>query len=189
MATAAPEFTAASPYKTHQPTEAPNSPLVHSFYDKPTSTFTFVVACPKTKEAVIIDPVLDFDAASGKITQTSVQGLVGFAKQQGYSIKHVIETHVHADHLTGAHALTQLIPGLSSAWIGSGVSTAQAHFGPIYGINPKDFADSFGRTLSDGDTFKLGQLKGKVHAVPGHTPESVAIAFGDAIFGGDSVFL
>lgn len=89
----------------------PNSPLVHSFWDDPTSTFTFCVVCPKTKEAFIIDPVLDFDLASGKIAQRSVRGLAAFTREQGYKVVKIIETHVHADHLTGAFALKQASQG------------------------------------------------------------------------------
>jgi glyoxylase-like metal-dependent hydrolase (beta-lactamase superfamily II) len=96
------------PYKTHQPTAIPNSPLVHSFFDDATATFTFVVVCPKTKDAFVIDPVLDFDLASGKISQKSVKGLAEFIKQQGYNVVRIIETHVHADHLTGAHVLKKV---------------------------------------------------------------------------------
>jgi len=88
-----------------------NSPLVHSFWDDPTSTFTFVVVCPKTQEAFIIDPVLDFDLASGKISQRSVRGLAAFTRDQGYKVVRIIETHVHADHLTGAYALKQVSRG------------------------------------------------------------------------------
>lgn len=111
LATQSSVTTPAEPYKTHQPTSVANSPLVHSFWDDPTSTFTFVVVCPKTQEAFIIDPVLDFDLASGKISQRSVRGLAAFTRDQGYKVVRIIETHVHADHLTGAYALKQVSRG------------------------------------------------------------------------------
>jgi hypothetical protein len=101
-------FPALQPYKTHQPTSFPGSPRIHSFYDDSTSTWTFVIADPATSEAIIVDPVLDFDPISGKVSQESVKGLVGFVEKEGYKVVRICETHVHADHLTGAYALKQV---------------------------------------------------------------------------------
>ena len=93
------------PFKTHVPSSYPGSPRVHSFYDDPSSTWTFVIADPKTRKAIVIDPVLDYDSSAGKVSQKSVKGLAAFLQREGYEVARICETHVHADHLTGAHAL------------------------------------------------------------------------------------
>lgn len=202
----------AKPYKTHQPTSVPNSPLVHSFWDDATSTFTFCVVCPKTKEAFIIDPVLDFDLASGKISQRSVKGLAAFTREKGYKVVKIVETHVHADHLTGAYALKnvnfdssyrstkrwqanerrnalQILPERPPIHIGSRVIEVQFRFGNTYGFKPTDYQGSFDGFMLDNEPIELGEMKGVTYNLPGHTPDSMAVAFGDAVFAGDSVFL
>jgi hypothetical protein len=97
--------TALEPFKTHPPSSYPGSPTVHSFYDDPSATWTFVTADPKTRKAIVVDPVLDYEPSSGKISQKSVKGLAAFLKGEGYEVVRICETHVHADHLTGAYAL------------------------------------------------------------------------------------
>jgi glyoxylase-like metal-dependent hydrolase (beta-lactamase superfamily II) len=101
MYTLQPDFTA-------QPSEVEGSPLVHAFFDTPTSTWTFVVVDPATKHAFVIDSVLEFDAASGHIGTKSAQGLAAFVRDSGYNVVRIMETHVHADHATGALALKQV---------------------------------------------------------------------------------
>jgi glyoxylase-like metal-dependent hydrolase (beta-lactamase superfamily II) len=98
---------ALSPFDTQQPS-GQGSPVVHCFYDNSTATWTYIVADPETKKAVIIDSVLDYDPASGKIAMDSVKGLVAFVQEQGYEVERIMETHVHADHLTGAVALKEV---------------------------------------------------------------------------------
>lgn len=93
------------PFKTHAPSTYPGSPRVHSFYDDPSATWTFVTADPKTRKAIVVDPVLDYDSSAGKISQRSVKGLAAFLQREGYEVVRICETHVHADHLTGAYAL------------------------------------------------------------------------------------
>lgn len=95
------------PFSTHQPT-GPNSPLVHSFFDKSTSTWTYVVVDPTSGHAAIIDSVLEYDCASSTVGMESVKGLLAFVREKGYEIERIMETHVHADHLTGAHVLKQV---------------------------------------------------------------------------------
>lgn len=102
---------ALAPQMSYQPTEGKASPIVHSFFDKPTATWTYVVADPETREALVIDPVLDFDPASGRIGYGSVQGLAAFVQANNYTVVRLVETHVHADHLTGAHALKTVSAG------------------------------------------------------------------------------
>lgn len=93
------------PFKTHPPSTYLGSPRVHSFYDEPSATWTFVTADPETRKAIVIDPVLDYDPSAGKVFQKSVKGLAAFLQREGYEVVRICETHVHADHLTGAYAL------------------------------------------------------------------------------------
>lgn len=101
----APPPIALQPFKTHPPSAYPGSPRVHSFYDDPTATWTFVVADSDSRKAIVVDPVLDYDPSAGRISQKSVKGLAAFLQQEGYTVERICETHVHADHLTGAYAL------------------------------------------------------------------------------------
>jgi glyoxylase-like metal-dependent hydrolase (beta-lactamase superfamily II) len=99
---------ASTPDFTAEPGTLPDSPLVHAFFDIATSTWTYVVVDPATKDAVVIDSVLEYDPVSGRVGTTSVQGLAAFLKQNEYGVTRIIETHVHADHATGALALKQV---------------------------------------------------------------------------------
>ncbi|KAJ9107334.1 hypothetical protein QFC21_000784 [Naganishia friedmannii] len=180
---------ALQPYKTHQPTSFPGSPRIHSFYDDPTATWTFVVADPATLEAIIVDPVLDFDPVSGRISQKSVQGLAGFVQKEGYKVVRICETHVHADHLTGAYALKQLFPGQPPVFIGARVVDVQKRFAPEYGLQSAELDNAFDGFMQDGESFKIGSLTAVARSLPGHTPDSMGILIGDAVFAGDSLFL
>lgn len=97
--------TRATPTITYQPTPDRDSPLVHCFFDEPTSTWTYIVVDPASNDALVIDPVLEYDPASGTIGTQSVRGLDDFITNEGYKAKRIIETHVHADHASGARAL------------------------------------------------------------------------------------
>lgn len=100
-----PQHVPLQPFKTHQPSSYPGSPRVHSFYDDPTATWTFLTADPVSRKAIVIDPVLDYEPSAGRISQKSVKGLAAFLQQERYTVVRICETHVHADHLTGAYAL------------------------------------------------------------------------------------
>jgi glyoxylase-like metal-dependent hydrolase (beta-lactamase superfamily II) len=101
-------MTALVPDFTAEPTATAGSPLVYAFFDAATSTWTYIAVDPSTKDAVIIDSVLGYDPASGKVDTSSTQGLAAFVKQKEYRVIRIMETHVHADHATGAHALKQV---------------------------------------------------------------------------------
>ncbi len=96
---------ASTPYRTYHPRDCDGSPIVHSFFDDATSTWTYIVADVKTSLAIIIDPVLDYDPSSAEVGANTANALVAFVHQAGYEIVRIMETHVHADHLTGAYAL------------------------------------------------------------------------------------
>lgn len=180
---------APTPDFTAEPGSLEDSPLVHAFFDKATSTWTYIVVDPATKEAVVIDTVLEYDPVSGKVGTTSVQGLAAFLKQNGYEVTRIIETHVHADHATGALALKQLLPNAPPIYIGRKVSQVQESFASTYGLEPAQFQQSFDGYMDDGGTFTLGHISVKTCGLPGHTPDSMGILIGDSLFAGDSIFL
>jgi glyoxylase-like metal-dependent hydrolase (beta-lactamase superfamily II) len=194
MSTLQPDFTA-------HPSNAEGSPLVHAFFDTTTFAWTFVVVDPSTQDALIIDSVLEFDPASGHIGNKAAQGLAIFVQEKGYNVVRIMETHVHADHATGALALkqvsqscmhqlnVQILPGNPPIFIGRKVSQVQQSFGPKYGFANEDFENSFDGYLEDGGTFELGKISVRTCGLPGHTPDSMGTLVGDSLFAGDSIFL
>lgn len=180
----------ATPYRTHQPTAGvASSPLIHSFYHEPTSTFQFVVVDPVTKDALVVDPALDYDPASGHITTETASGLIAFVAQQAYSISRVLETHVHADHLSASRVWQKVAGSACPISIGRRVTQVQDQFGPIYDITSSAFEGSFDALLEDDEVFRVGELQCKVLHLPGHTPDHIGVVIGDSVFAGDSIFL
>ncbi len=165
-----------------------SQPDVHAFHDEATFTITYVVANPATGRAVVIDPVLDFDPASGRTSTTSADRVVACVVENGLRIDWILETHVHADHLSGAPYLKEKVGGRTA--IGADVKTVQDTFKGVF--NLKDLATNgsqFDRLFADGDTFAVGDIEGRVIATPGHTPACVTYVIGDAAFVGDTLFM
>jgi glyoxylase-like metal-dependent hydrolase (beta-lactamase superfamily II) len=166
------------------------TPTVHPFHHAPTGTWSYVVADPIIGVAAIVDPVLDFDLASGKRGTSSAQKLLDCVQANGYyGVQWILETHAHADHLSAAPWL-QLRTGAPVA-IGEGIREVQAHFSGVFGF-PADYpADDslFDRLFAAGERFTVGSIAAEVIPVPGHTPDSVAYLVGDALFVGDSIFM
>lgn len=165
-----------------------SQPTVRGFFDEATFTITYVVSDPGTRRAVIIDPVLDFDPASGRTSTTSADEVVTYVRANDLVIDWVFETHVHADHLTGAPYLRDQLGGRTA--IGSNVTAVQETFRGVF--NLKDLAtdgSQFDRLLADGDTFAVGGIESRVIATPGHTPACVTYVIGDAAFVGDTLFM
>ncbi len=165
-----------------------SQPDVHAFHDEATFTITYVVADPATGRAVVIDPVLDFDPASGRTSTTSADRVVACVVENGLRIDWILETHVHADHLSGAPYLKEKVGGRTA--IGADVKTVQDTFKGVF--NLKDLATNgsqFDRLFADGDTFAVGDIEGRVIATPGHTPACVTYVIGDAAFVGDTLFM
>lgn len=163
------------------------SPLVESFYDPATATFTYVVYDHEGGRAAIIDPVLDFDLASASISTISADRVLEFAAEQDLSIDWILETHAHADHLTAAAYLKEKT-GAPVA-IGRGIVAVQARFKTLFGLAdlPAD-GSQFDRLFDDGDTFDIGQLEARAIATPGHTDDSLSYLIGDVAFIGDTMF-
>lgn len=163
-------------------------PAILAFFDEPTNTASYLVADPATGTAAVIDPVLDFDQSSARIGSGSVEAILAAADARGWHIAMVLETHAHADHLSGA----QLIAARTGAWIGIGadIITVQQTFGPMFGAN--DLAPGgadFGRLLHEGEIIPLGALEFTVMHTPGHTPACVSYRIADAVFVGDTLFM
>jgi len=163
-------------------------PLIEAFFDEPTNTISYLVADPATGEAAVIDPVLDFDLASGEADTRSAGRIVEQATNKGWRIAMVLETHAHADHLSAA----PFIKARTGAWIGIGeyIRDVQKIFRPVFAMDDlaTDGSD-FDRLFADGEQFPLGGLTVEVMHVPGHTPADVAYRIGDAVFVGDTLFM
>ncbi|KAL7410967.1 Metallo-hydrolase/oxidoreductase [Mrakia frigida] len=178
------------PWKTHLPAPSnPQSPLIHTFFHSPTSTWQFLVVDQSTKKAMLLDPALDYDPSSGAVDTKEVHGVLGFVREKGYSVERIIETHVHADHLTGAQVWKKLVKPTPPLCIGKRVVQVQATLAPAYAIPSSSLQNAFDHLLDDDETFQLGSLTCTVKHLPGHTPDSIGIQVGDCVFAGDSIFL
>ena len=163
-------------------------PRIRAFFDEPTNTVSYLVWNPGERRGVVIDPVLDFDPASGTVDDGSVEEMLKAAEDEGIAIEWVLETHVHADHLSGA-PLIKARTGARVA-IGEHVRDVQTIFRPIFGADDmKADGSDFDRLLSDGERFEAGGLTIEVIHTPGHTPACVSYRIGEAVFVGDTLFM
>ena len=164
------------------------NPLVQSFYDPATSTFTYVVYDRHGGHAAIVDPVPDFDPAAARISTASADRVLAFVREHALTVDWILETHAHADHLTAAAHLRRETSARVA--IGRGITAVQARFKTLFGLEP-DFptdGSQFDRLFADGDEFAIGELRARVVATPGHTDDSLTYVVGDAAFVGDTVF-
>ena len=162
---------------------------ITAFFHAPSSTYSYVVADDAAKRAAVVDPVLDYDAASGRTGTASAQKLVDHIKGRGQALEWILETHAHADHLSAAQFLKQELGGKVA--IGEGIREVQGVFKKLYNLG-KDFAtdgSQFDHLLKDGDSIRLGGLTVHVIAMGGHTSDGVAYRVEDAVFVGDSLFM
>jgi glyoxylase-like metal-dependent hydrolase (beta-lactamase superfamily II) len=166
------------------------APDVLPRFHRDTGTWSYLVWDPSTRVAAIIDPVLDFDPASGRTSTASAAALRDAARERELDVTWILETHAHADHLTAAQWLRAEFAS-SRVAIGEGIREVQSTFGTLFNLGPK-FArngSQFDHLFADGDALVLGNVTGRVIAVPGHTNDSVAYLIGDALFTGDSIFM
>ncbi|WP_233236916.1 MBL fold metallo-hydrolase [Bordetella sp. LUAb4] len=164
-------------------------PEIHSFFDESTFTVSHIVVDPATHTCAIIDSVLDYDAASGRTSTRGAQSLIDFVQARALRVEWVLETHVHADHLSAAPLLNQRLGGRLA--IGAHISIVQDVFGKVFNAG-SDFArdgSQFDHLFVDGETFALGHLQAVALHVPGHTPACMAYVIGDAVFVGDTLFM
>ncbi|TVR95601.1 MAG: MBL fold metallo-hydrolase [Rhodospirillales bacterium] len=164
-------------------------PEVTGFFDEDTFTVSYVVADPVTKRCAVVDSVQDFDPASGRTGRRSADRLAGFVEERGLETQWILETHVHADHLSAAPYLKERLGGVLG--IGRGITTVQQTFGRLFNTGP-DFATDgrqFDRLFADGDAFAIGSLPARAMHTPGHTPACMTYVIGDAAFVGDTLFM
>lgn len=164
-------------------------PTIKAFFDEATFTVSYVVSDPLTKVCAILDSVLDFDAAAGRTSTKSADEILGYLTQEGLTVAWLLETHAHADHLSGAPYLQARVGGKLA--IGKDIIEVQKVFGKVFNAGTEFARDGseFDRLFDDGDEFEIGALKATVLHVPGHTPADVAYVIGDAAFVGDTLFM
>ena len=164
-------------------------PHVQHFYDRATSTFTYVVSDPDSGLSVVIDPVLDLDYASGRLGTDSADQVIEFVRDQNLSLRYILETHIHADHLSSAAYIREQLGG--NIVIGSQITAVQQTFAAIFAEQDgfRQDGSQFDLMLLDADTLELGSLQISALHVPGHTPACMAYHIGDALFVGDTLFM
>ena len=163
-------------------------PEIRAFFDEPTNTVSYLVWDPATHEGAVIDPVLNFDHRSGEAEVQSADAILAEANKLGVKIKQVLETHAHADHLSGAPYI-KLKTGATVA-IGEHIKEVQRIFRPVF--NATDVSgdgSEFDYLFKDGERFKLGGIDAEVMYTPGHTPACISYKIGDAVFVGDTMFM
>ena len=165
-----------------------DKPAIRAFFDEATNTFSYLVADPATKRAAVIDPVLDYDPKSGEVDVRSVEAVLAAAREAGYTVEWSLETHAHADHLSGS----PYVKARTGARIGIGenIKEVQRIFRPVFNATDlKTDGSDFDRLFKDGDRFKIGVLEVEVIHTPGHTPACISYKIGDVVFVGDTLFM
>jgi glyoxylase-like metal-dependent hydrolase (beta-lactamase superfamily II) len=166
-----------------------SNPIVTHFFDEPTNTFSYVVQDPSSAACAILDSVLDFDYAAGRTDVRSADEIIAFVRDNGLEVEWILETHVHADHLSAAPYLHEALGGKTG--IGAKITVVQDVFGKAFNAGTEFARDGsqFDRLFEEGDTFTIGNLEGRVLHTPGHTPACLTYVIGDAAFVGDTLFM
>jgi glyoxylase-like metal-dependent hydrolase (beta-lactamase superfamily II) len=169
-----------------------NKPDIYACFEAVTATWQYLVADPATRDAVVIDSVLDFNPTSSQISTTSADGLLDLISKHNLTITRILETHAHADHLTAANYLQQKLVSQGSPrpeiCIGVRITEVQATFASKYQINASELANVFDKLFQDNEEFMIGEIRAKVLHLPGHTPDHVGYQIGENVFTGDSIF-
>ena len=164
-------------------------PKVEAFFDEDTFTVSYVVSEPDGPHAAIIDSVLNFDPKSGRTRSDSADAIIAFVRAQGLTVDWILETHLHADHLSGAAYLRDALGGRTG--VGARIAEVQAGFRDLFNLGPEFPVDGsqFDHLFEDGETFAIGGLQVRVLATPGHTPACITYLVGGAAFVGDTIFM
>ncbi|NQV55213.1 MAG: MBL fold metallo-hydrolase, partial [Rhodospirillales bacterium] len=164
-------------------------PEVEAFFDEATYTISYVVSDPATKTAAIIDSVLDFDPNSGRTNTKSADLIAVYVWENHFTVEWILETHVHADHLSAAAYLKKQLGGETA--IGRNVVDVQETFAQVFNAENEFRRDGrqFGKLFKDGEIFQIGDIECHVVHTPGHTPACVTYMIGDAAFVGDTLFM
>jgi glyoxylase-like metal-dependent hydrolase (beta-lactamase superfamily II) len=162
---------------------------IRSFFDARTSTLTYVVHDEATRDAVVIDPVLDYDPIASQTSTSSAQALLAWIRERGLKVHFILETHAHADHLTAAQFLAHELG--AKVVIGEDIRVVQKTFVPVFGLGPDFRTDGsqFDKLVADGEVVRAGSLEFRAMHTPGHTPACMSYVVGDAVFTGDALFM
>ncbi len=165
------------------------TPKVTGFFDDATNTISYVVQDPQGSACAIIDSVLDFDYASGRTDTKSADAIIAFVKENSLDVQWLLETHVHADHLSAAPYLQAALGG--KIGIGDRIQVVQDTFGKVFneGTEFQRDGSQFDKLFVEGDSFHIGQMRADVLHTPGHTPACLTYVVGDAAFVGDTLFM
>ncbi|MEM1006661.1 MAG: MBL fold metallo-hydrolase [Pseudomonadota bacterium] len=165
------------------------TPEVQAFFDDQTFTVSYVVCEPEGHACAIVDSVLDFDHASGRTSHTAADKIADYVRAKGLKVEWILESHVHADHLSAAPYLQQQLGG--KIGIGAEIVAVQDTFGKVFneGTEFQRDGSQFDALFSEGDSFHIGQMRGDVLHTPGHTPACLTYVIGDAAFVGDTLFM
>jgi glyoxylase-like metal-dependent hydrolase (beta-lactamase superfamily II) len=163
--------------------------IIQAFFDEATSTYSYVVSDPATAHCAIIDSVLDYDAVAGRTDTRSADRLIAYVREQGLSVQWLLETHVHADHLSAAPYLKAALGGRLA--IGEQIRVVQRTFGKLFNAGSEFAVDGrqFDQLFEDGESFQIGTLNARALHTPGHTPACMTYLIGDAGFVGDTLFM
>jgi glyoxylase-like metal-dependent hydrolase (beta-lactamase superfamily II) len=164
-------------------------PDVHAFFDEATNTITYLLHEPNGSACAVIDSVLDFDYASGRTDTRSADAVIAYIRAEGLDLQWVLETHVHADHLSAAPYIQEALGG--QIGIGDQITVVQETFGKVFNEGTRFARDGsqFDRLFRDGDSLMIGQMRVDVMHTPGHTPACLSYVAGDAAFVGDTLFM
>jgi glyoxylase-like metal-dependent hydrolase (beta-lactamase superfamily II) len=164
-------------------------PAVHAFFDEATNTITYLVREPQGRACAVIDSVLDFDYASGRTDTRSADAVIAFIRDHDLDLKWVLETHVHADHLSAAPYIQEALGG--KIGIGDRITVVQETFGKVFNEGTRFARDGsqFDRLFAEGDSLMIGQMRADVMHTPGHTPACLTYVIGDTAFVGDTLFM
>lgn len=162
---------------------------IKTFFDPDTATFTHIVSDPSTQKCAIIDSVLDYDQYSGRTKTKSADQVIDYVNAEGLAVEWILDTHIHADHITASHYLKTKLGGRIG--IGERIKEVLALWVPIFNTNKDTKIDGsqFDHLFKDGDVFKLGNVDVHVLHTPGHTPACVSYLIEDAVFVGDTIFM
>ncbi|SFQ00933.1 MBL fold metallo-hydrolase [Pseudomonas borbori] len=162
---------------------------IEAFFDPATFTYSYVVSDPATRRCAILDSVLDYDPAAGRTSRHNADRLIAYVREQGLQVDWLLETHVHADHLSAAAYLKRELGGQLA--IGERITLVQDTFAKLFNTGPEFATDGrqFDHLLRDGERFRIGNLEARAIHTPGHTPACMTYVVGDAAFVGDTLFM
>ena len=165
------------------------APLVEPFFDKQTNTISYVVQDPDSKSCAVVDAVMEFDYAAGRLTYIGADAIIKFITDNNLKLEWIIESHVHADHLSGAPYIQERLGG--KIGIGEQIQEVQETFGKVFneGTEFERDGSQFDALFKDGDTYSVGSLECFAIHTPGHTPACMVHVMGDAAFAGDTLFM